>query len=284
MKKFFVGFVLVGLLLNFGTICFASCRGSSSCVYIVGKDFMQSEEKFLNCDKHFVVKDITTYLYSNGTRRTQVSATIYNLDGLVLESGCSDVEHYIYANKHYFSFYKDKKYQILDETGKINTVKNYKKMKVIVPNKFLVKLDKLYGVIDLYENTIIPIKYKSFEQIGQDLYLTKLNGYYGMINSSNKVLIKNEYDKIKPFYEIYVLKRKDQYGLANKHGEIILAPIYEKIKRCGEYIIVQKGKYYGVFDSTGNQLSPFIYKNIRLDRNTLQGKLNSKWEDITPNI
>ena len=280
MKKYLIGLILAGLLLNIGTTSFASCRGSSSCVYLVGKDFTQSEEKFLDCDKHFVVKDITTYLYSNGTRRTQVSATIYNMDGSVLESGCSDVEHYIHENLHYFSFYKNRKYQVIDEKGLIYTVKNYKKMKEIAPNKLLVKLDKLFGVIDLHENTIIPIKYKSFEQIGQDLYLTKLNGYFGMINSSNKVLIKNEYDKIKPLYETYVLKRKDQYGLTDKNGKVLLPPIYNKIKKCGEYIIVQKGKYYGVFDATGGQLFPFIYKDIRLERNTLQGKTNQSWENL----
>lgn len=280
MNRFLAGLVLLGLLCGYTAPSFAHSCNSSSCVYLVGKDFTQSEEKFLNCNKHFVVRDITTYLYSNGTRRTQESATIYNLDGSVLESNCSNVEHHINGKLHYFSFYKSKKYQIIDENGVIYTIKNYKKMKEIAPDKFLVKLDKLYGVIDFRENTIIPIKYKSFEQIGQDLYLTKLNGYYGMINSSNKTLIKNEYDKIKPLYETYVLKRKDQYGLADNKGNIILSPIFDKIKKCGEYIIVQKGKYYGVFDATGNQITQFIYKDIRLDRNNLQGKLNREWEDI----
>lgn len=280
MKRFFTGLVLLGLLFNYAAPSFAHSCNSSSCVYLVGKDFTQSEEKFLNCNKHFVVRDITTYLYSNGTRRTQESATIYNLDGSVLESNCSNVEHHTNNDLHYFSFYKGKKYQIMDEHGVIYTIKNYKKMKEIAPDKFLVKLDKLYGVIDYHENTIIPIKYKSFEQIGQDLYLTKLNGYFGMINSSNKILIKNEYDKIKPLYETYVLKRKNQYGLTDKNGKIILPPIYEKIKKCGEYIIVQKGNFYGVFDTTGQQITDFKYYDIRLERNTLQGKLKKQWINI----
>lgn len=146
-------------------------------------------------------------------------------------------------------------------------------MKEIAPNKLLVKLDKKYGIIDLKENVVTPIKYKKFEQVGQNLFITQLNGYYGMCDNSNNTFIKNENDSIKQLYETYLIKKMEKSGLADKNGKIILPVEYDKIKKLGEYILVEKDNKYGVLNSTGTIIAEPIYKDIRLNRNTLEGKL-----------
>ena len=195
---------------------------SSTSVYLVGREVIPNVHTFADCKDHSATSETFVSYYSNGTRRSYVTNTIYNNDGAILASGCSDVKHFVYNKKHYFTFYQNKKYQIIDEFGNFISVNNYKQMQEIAPNRLLVKLDKKYGVIDLNNNIITPIKYKEFKQIGPNLFLTKLNGYYGMTDNSNNIFIKNEYDKIKPLYDTYLLKKYDKYGLADKNGKFIL--------------------------------------------------------------
>ena len=193
MKKFFA--VLFLLFINISTNQ-VSAHSCSSHAYLTHTDYFQEERKFTDCKEHSILKETTVYFYSNGTRRTHTTSTIFDADGTVLESGCSNVNHIIHNKKHYFTFYKNKKYKIMDEKGNIITVKNYKKMEPLNNNRLLVKLDKKYGIIDIKENTIVPIKYKKFEQVNKNLFLTKLNGYYGLLDYSNNILVKNEYESI----------------------------------------------------------------------------------------
>lgn len=278
MKRLAIFFILM-IALN--TNLPASAHHCSSHYYLTYKDYFQEEHNFADCNRHSMLKETSVYYYSNGTRRSYTTSTIFNEDGSVLESNCSNVKHIIYNKKHYFTFYKNKKYQILDENGNYLTVKDYKYMQEIAPNKLLVKLNKKYGIINLKEDVITPIKYKKFEQIGKNLYLTKLNVYYGMTDNSNNSLIKNEHDKIVPLYETFILKKYDKYGLSDKNGKIILPVEYDKIKKLGEYILVKKDGKYGILDSGGNIIAQPIYKKIRLERNSLEGKLHkNNWEKL----
>ena len=278
MKKSIICLILGFIISSNSAVLAHHCH---SHYYVTYKDYYQDELNFANCDKHYAIKETTVYYYSNGTRRSYVTNTIYNNDGAILASGCSDVKHFVYNKKHYFTFYQNKKYQIIDEFGNFISINNYKQMQEIAPNRLLVKLDKKYGVIDLNNNIITPIKYKEFKQIGPNLFLTKLNGYYGMADNSNNIFIKNEYDKIKPLYDTYLLKKYDKYGLADKNGKFILLAEFDDIEKLGEYILIKKDNKYGVLDSSGNIISNPIYKKIRLERNTLQGKLAGNcWQNL----
>lgn len=265
MKKNFVVLLFCFLLFSNNSALAHHCHSH----YVTYRDYYQEDIAFHNCNKHYAIKETTTYYYSNGSRYTYVYSTIYNSDGTILEAGCRNLKHYIKDGKHYFTFYKNKKYNIMDETGKYLSFKNYKNMYEINNNKLLVKLNKRYGIIDLNENIIVPIKYKSIEKVGEDLFLTKLNGYYGFINSSNKILVKNEYDSIKQIHNIYKLKQDGKFGLANSKGEMILFSNCDKIKKIGEYILVKRNKEYGVFDADGNIIADIKYRKVNFERNTL---------------
>lgn len=277
MKKKVLFLSCLVLLAVSGDVKAHHCHSHS---YLVHKDYYQEELNFHDCKDHYVLKETNVYYYSNGSRYAYTTATIFNNDGSVIESNCRDVKHIIYGNKHYFTFYKNKKYNIITSDGFLLTDKKYKQMTEIYPNRLLVKLDKKYGVIDLKANKIIPVKYKKFEKIGTDLFLTKLNGYWGMSDSSNNLLIKNEYEKITPIYDCYLLKKYGKYGLADKDGRIILEAKNDKIKKLSEFIVVKNNKEYFVYDSMGKKVSEETYRDIKLERNTLLGKKGSNWVEI----
>lgn len=278
MKKFNIFILLLFILSSTNIVNAHHCH---SHYYVTYKDYYQQEYNFNNCDRHTLLEETSVYFYSNGTRRTYKTNTIYDKDGSILENNCSNVKHHIWNNKHYFTYYKNGKYQILSENGEIITNKKYKQMKEIAPNKLLVKLDKKYGIINLNGQVIVPTKYKKFEQIDNNLFLTKLNGYYGILDDSNKILVKNEHDKIETLYNTYLVKKYDKYGLVDKNGKWILPVEYEKIKKLGEYILVKKENKYGILDSDGKIIANCIYKKIRLNRNNLEGKLyKGKWQSL----
>lgn len=259
----------------------AEAHHCGSHYYVTYRDYFKEEQNFSNCDRHFLLKETSVYFYSNGTRRSYITNTIFNQDGSVLESNCSDVKHIIYNNKHYFTFYKNKRYQIIDEKGNVLTTKKYKKMNEIAPNRLLVKLDKKYGIIDLNEKIITPIKYDKFEQISEKVFITKLNGYYGILNSNNKILIKNEHDKISPIHDVFLTKKENKFGIVNKKGEIILQTEFDDIEKLKEYILIKKGGKYGILNSFGEIIANPTYKKIRLNRNILEGIVTKKeWKTL----
>lgn len=284
MKRFYV-FAFLSLMFLIPNSADARCHGhyhySSTPVYVVGSDYFENEQNFANCDLHYLLTRTTVNFYSNGARRSYYSYDVYNKDGSVLLADCSNVQHLIYNNQHYFLFRKNGKYFIANSKGDVFAKRDYTKMYAFSEGKILVRVNKKYGVIDLQENVIVPIKYKSFENIGEDLYLTKLNGYYGLMNSNGEILLKNEYEKIKPLYDTFVLKKYGKYGLTDIYGNLILSAEYDKIKKLGEYIIVEKDNLYRVYSSSGELLSDKEYKKIRLERNTLEGKIKGgKFEAI----
>ena len=112
--------VLVFLFLIFvSTNNDVLAHSCSSHAYLTHTDYIEEERNFADCDRHTLLKETTIYFYSNGTRRTQTYSTIFNKDGSILESGCSNVNHIIHNKKHYFH----KKYKELGAvkiTGKMS--------------------------------------------------------------------------------------------------------------------------------------------------------------------
>ena len=284
MKRFCL-FAFLFLMLLVPNSANARCHGYyhyySSPAYVVRSDYFENEQSFTDCESHYLLTRTTVNFYSNGMRRTYYSYNVYNNDGTLLLADCSDVQHIIQNKQHYFLFRKNGKYFIANSKGDVFAKRNYTRMSIISKNKILVRVDKKYGIIDLQENVIVPIKYKFFENIGENLYLTKLNGYYGLMNSQGEILLKNEYEKIKPLYDTFVTKKYGKYGLVDINGNLILPAENDKIKKLAEYIVVEKDNLYKVFSSLGDLLSDKEYKKIRLERNTLEGKVKGgKFEPI----
>ncbi len=282
MKKIILFLALI-LFSTSATPAFAyygRCHYYAHSSYLIGRDQFQEEHHFSNCDEHSLVADVLINYYSDGTRRTFTTYTILDKNGEVLNTGCSDVKHTIYNNKHYFLIKKNKKYHILNANGQLLTRRNYTKMQEIGANRILVKHDKKYGIINLNETIIAPIKYKSIKPIGANLFITELNGYYGIMDNSHNVTVKNEYDKITPFYDTYLLKKQGEFGLADLNGKIILPPNHDKIKKLGEYILIKKDGKFGLLDNSGNRICDTEYRKIRLERNNIEILTDNGWLTI----
>lgn len=250
----------------------SSSSGSSTPVYLVKSEHSTSEQKFPNCEKHYVVVETTMNYFSDGTKRVITNNTIYNKDGSVVVSDCSYVNHILYNNNHYFIIAKNRGgYSIIDSAGNAVTKKSYSKIEEINENRFLVKYDKKYGIIDIKEKIIVPIKYQKFNQISKGVYITKLNGYYGIINTDNKILVKNDCERIKQLHDTVLIKRYGKFGLVNLEGQVIYNAEYDKIKKMDEYIVIKKDKAMRLLDAKGKEIINQDFKKFKFERNTLYG-------------
>lgn len=292
MKKFVIG--LLSVFIFVATCEAHTCAGtrcnhyshynhnnyrynsSSHPVYLINSEHEKSEQRFPNCDKHYVETETTINYYSDGTRRVFANSTIFNSDGTVLLDNCLSVDHLIYEDKHYFIVKRYKEgFKIIDSDGNILTHRNYSYMTDIAPNRIMVKFDKKYGIIDLAENTVVPMIYQKFDRAGENIFTAKLNGYWGIVDINNNIMVKFECNNIKRIYDVFVAKKYDKFALINSEGAFISGFDYDKVKKLGEYILVAKNKRYGVYDYNGMKLTDLKYKKIRLERNNLEGQLYS---------
>ena len=259
-----------------------SSHGSSSnSVYIINRETRQDEIKFPDCNEHYVLQETIINHYSDGTKKTYTNSSLYNSDGSLIVSDCSEIKHIIYKNKHYFIITNQKGTQILNSQAKKITTRKYSSINEIAENRLLVRYDKRYGVIDLDENIIIPIKYQGLEENGHNILIAKLNGYYGIVDINNNTLIDCDCEKIKTLFDTIIIKRYNKYGLTDLNGKIILGIEYDKIDKLGEYITVKNNNKYKIYDYSGKLITEKQYKKFKLKRNHLFG-FNDKniWENI----
>ena len=142
----------------------ASGTGKSHNAYIVMEqygidvmidDYYENEEKFSNCDSHYLLTKTNINIYSNGARRVYNYHTVFNNDGSILLADCTDIQHIIHKKQHYFLFQKNGLYYIANSKGEVFAKRKYSRMYEIFDNRILVKVNKKYGIIDLDENIIV---------------------------------------------------------------------------------------------------------------------------------
>ena len=114
-----------------------SSSSSSEHVYLVKQDYKKTEQKFPNCNKHYMEVETRTYYYSDGTVRAINNVTLYNSDGTVLVSDCTRINHILYNNSHYFIVCKNGCY-LMDSEGNIKSI-DFNSSEV---NNLLVKASK----------------------------------------------------------------------------------------------------------------------------------------------
>lgn len=149
------------------------------------------------------------------------------------------------------------------------------------PNRFIVKKDDKYGVINKREEAIIPIEYMSIESSaysdGSHLSRNK-NGKYGFITMDGEVTLPFKYDKIDKNYSSnnMISKSGDQCGVvtikSGKPTEIISCE-YDNITNLKAVLITEQNNKYGLLDADGSEIVEPYYDEINvLNNNSYSNK------------
>ncbi|MDB1145359.1 MAG: WG repeat-containing protein, partial [Alcaligenaceae bacterium] len=146
-----------------------------------------------------------------------------------------DEDEYVYKGRKIIRSGYDK-YALVDaETGKeLVPVGTYEFIHEF--NDFdLARVEKGYdrrGMMDLDGNEVVPCQYKRLEPLPEIGYIAfeDKNSLWGLMDQEGKIVLKAQYDGIKPFSsEVMLIELDDRYGFLDKHFNEVIPPKYERI-------------------------------------------------------
>ncbi|MBR1884116.1 MAG: WG repeat-containing protein, partial [Clostridia bacterium] len=162
----------------------------------------------------------------------------------------------------------NKKYGLIDDKGNDITGLKYDKIKKrSFGGYFIVTVGGKNGLIDRTGKEIGSIKYDDVEFFNCERAKVKLNGKYGYITTDGVEIIKPVYEEASDVYNdgVAVVKLGGKYGVIDKDGNVILCFEYDDIDTDyrGVYT-VKKGNRYAILDGKGRQICDFKYRYIRV--------------------
>lgn len=199
-----------------------------------------------------------------------------------------------------YIFVADKKYGIIDHSGRILIEAKYKHLSHLAGELYIAGITKegnhnnTYGIVDIEDTIILPFDYSTIRPyrgmipnsrcLNDDEYITEQeilaegdhwyvykNGY-GLIDRNGNICIPSEYDDIQKFDNGFYIKSNNKYGVVDSEYTIISEPKYSSIKSIGNGLwkvsivtcqtYAREKEVYGILDSHGKErLSP-IYQFI----------------------
>jgi len=182
----------------------------------------------------------------------------------------------------------DGKYSLARMNGKMVTTPEYDDInRDPKRNKYVVKKNGKYGIIDTTGQTIVPCTFDNIALVNEYLsygitnrvsYLVKDTGHYGIIDTLGKTIIPCRYDTIifvnKEIQ--YLIKDGRYYGLMDSTGKVMLPCKYEEISAFYKnyndtsptpryayetlsYSIIKEGDNFGLVDSVFKIVIPPRY-------------------------
>lgn len=192
---------------------------------------------------------------------------------------------------------KEKKYGILDKTGKLILNLNYDEISRTWEKDLLaVKSAGKYGIFSLKTKHVeIREKYTYAPQFVHDVSAVHENGKYGLLGANLKIILPPRYDSISPISKKVILfGQSGKFGYLNLKGEVIIPAIYDKIEndryQMEDRIRVKIGEKWGIIDPKGKKITELIYDEIQpyssglagFYRNGKGGYLDRSGKEVIP--
>jgi|GEM_PF-1050521 hypothetical protein len=141
-----------------------------------------------------------------------------------------------------------------------------------------------YGVMDVYENIIIPPRYNWIDILSDEAIKVKKYGKYGLFDKNGKNIIPvklERFDKIKETENFIVQRKSGKAGIINSKGEIILDMEFDHIIESrfdyDKYVIaLVKGDSVTFVDEYLNEIKEH---NFYIDRNVVYEKYSYQDEN-----
>jgi len=138
--------------------------------------------------------------------------------------------------------YVFKKMGLISLNGKIIFRPQFDEL-YISDNSALIKVDSLFGYVDLKGNWLISPKYKYAERFEKGAAVVKNEGKFEIINKAGNKIINESFDEALGFKNgVTVVRKGEQYGFINYRGKYLL-PLSNYLS-IGEY-----NWYHGQFQA-----------------------------------
>ena len=141
-----------------------------------------------------------------------------------------------------------------------------------------------YGVMDVYENIIIPPRYNWIDILSDEAIKVEKYGKYGLFDKNGKNIISvklERFDEIKETGNFIVQRKSGKAGIINSKGEIILDMEFDHIIESrfdyDKYVIaLVKGDSVTFVDEYLNEIKEH---NFYIDRNVIYEKYSYQDEN-----
>ncbi len=138
-----------------------------------------------------------------------------------------DYNYFKPSDKEFITGIKNEKAELLDKTGKVFLANKYNDLAILDKNVIAACQDGKCGVIDFYENIIIPFEYESIPYsmypmyYNEDIFLVYKNGKYGFIDDTGKAITEIKYDSAETFQNGEALVQEGfNYYYINTSGKL----------------------------------------------------------------
>ena len=158
-----------------------------------------------------------------------------------------------------------------------------------------VSKDGLWGFIDEYGSTVVPIEYDSAEQSENGFICAEKQGQFGLLDSTGKIIIPFDYDEEFFFCSKSIWARKNgKFHLLNPNGEHITTDVLDEIwSGWNDLSSVRVSGTWGVIcEISGKLVVPLVYQQaypisgqlIKVKQNGKWGLLDHNGSEILPTI
>ncbi len=257
-----------------------------------------------NYDEMIVIPDNTKAVflcsydmnYENNTYKTKAinakeKEVIKGYDTVEAISNYNKKQNMWYEN-NVLKVKKENKYGLCNMSGKEILPCEYENIEPIkgIQNSLLISKEGKYGLCDNAGSIIIEPKYKKIDKIQEDYQ----NGYividendkYGIIGIDKSVVLKCDYEEIKPVIgaNLFVVKDNGKYIAINQEGQTILEDKFDDVEEInGDNIIARKDNKVGILDISGETKVKFEYEEIKIAGEYYIAKKNDKYGIIDAN-
>ena len=128
-----------------------------------------------------------------------------------------------------------------------------------------VKKNGLWGLIDINNKVMVKFQYDHIRPDTRHMFYVEKNGKTGYTDARGKVLIQPVYDTFHSFrYGLAIVEKNGKWGVINRHNEVVIAIAYTNIEEGSEFGIYSKKERQVWFDwiPLGKRLTKFEYDDI----------------------
>ena len=167
----------------------------------------------------------------------------------------------------YFLFLHHGKYGLMDTTGGVTVPPVYEMINVLKNSRALVRVDTLYGMINMQGEVVIPIKFQHLNGVFQNgLCPFAINNKWGYIDTTGKIIIEAMFDQVHGFEkEITAVKKGDLWGFINQKGKLVVPYQYTYVGwnwAHDGFTEVQKNGKVGLMNQKGREVIPCLYDGV----------------------
>ena len=202
---------------------------------------------------------------------------------VLLETKYDDIKQ-IYGDGKYFVVKENGKWKIVDTVGGSYLSDKFTDVKSINGNIAVITKDGKYGLVSITdEETLLDTKYQEIKYATNDRYIVKLNDKYGIVDSTGESLIENKYNNIvyRSGTNFYEGTNSDYTSdLIDSNMNVKLTGIISKIDVTNGYMQIREGDEYNYYNFNFEKKSS---KEVLKTNNIFLSKKDGKYGFVDKN-